>query len=73
MLKAGTTLLIQNDMPRLVLTRKVGETIIISKDDVVVAAVKVSRVEGQQVRLTFEADKEVKILRKELSDGRKQR
>jgi len=60
-------------MPRLVLTRKVGETIIISKDDVVVAAVKVSRVEGQQVRLTFEADKEVKILRKELSDGRKQR
>lgn len=73
MLKAGTTLLIQNDMPRLVLTRKVGETIIISKDDEVVAAVKVSRVEGQQVRLTFEADKEVKILRKELSDGRKQR
>lgn len=50
-----------------------GETIIISKDDEVVASVKVSRVEGNQVRLTFEADKEVKILRKELADGIKQK
>ena len=55
-------------MPRLVLTRKLNEKIIIHDDDGVLARVKISKVDRNQVRLTFEADKEIRIDRQEVFD-----
>jgi carbon storage regulator CsrA len=55
-------------MPRLVLTRKLNEKIILHDDDGVLAEVKISKVDRNQVRLTFEADEKVKIDRKEIFD-----
>lgn len=48
-------------MPRLVLTRKLNEKIILHDDDGVLAEVKISKVDRNQVRLTFEADEKVRI------------
>lgn len=54
-------------MPRLVLTRKINEQIVIHDDDKgVIATVKISKVDRNQVRLTFEADTEVRIDRQEI-------
>lgn len=53
-------------MPRLVLTRKINEAVVIHDDQCVLAKVKVSRVDRNQVRLTFEADENIKIDRLEL-------
>ena len=47
----------------LVLTRRVGESILIGDD----IEVKVSEINGNQVRLWFVAPKEVPIMRKEIS------
>lgn len=55
-----------NRMPRLVLTRKIQETVVIHDDDGVLARVKISKVDRNQVRLTFEADAKVKIDRQEV-------
>jgi carbon storage regulator CsrA len=53
-------------MPRLVLTRKLNEKIILHDDDGVLAEVKISKVDRNQVRLTFEADESIKIDRQEI-------
>jgi len=53
-------------MTRLVLTRKTDEAVVITSDGNHIASVKVSKIGRNQVRLVFEADKSVKIDRKEL-------
>lgn len=55
-------------MPRLVLTRKINEKVILHDDDGVLAEVKVSKVDRNQVRLTFEADDTIRIDRQEVFD-----
>jgi len=55
-------------MSRLVLTRKLNEKVIIHNDDGVLAEIKISRIDRNQVRLTFEADNNVKIDRQEVFD-----
>lgn len=55
-----------SQMPRLVLTRKIQETVVIHSDDGVLARVKISKVDRNQVRLTFEADESVRIDRQEV-------
>jgi carbon storage regulator CsrA len=53
-------------MSRLVLTRKIDETVIIHDYTGVIARVKVSKVDRNQVRLTFEAGEEIRIDRQEV-------
>jgi|TARA_R110000764_G_scaffold1483_2_gene5888 carbon storage regulator CsrA len=53
-------------MSRLVLTRKIDEQVIIHNEDGVIAKVKISKVDRNQVRLTFEAGSEIKIDRQEV-------
>lgn len=55
-------------MSRLVLTRKINEQVIIHDNDGVLAKVKVSKVDRNQVRLTFEADDTIRIDRQEVFD-----
>jgi sRNA-binding carbon storage regulator CsrA len=55
-------------MARLVLTLKLGGQVIIHDDDGVLAKVKLSKVDRNQVRLTFEADLNIKIDRQEVFD-----
>jgi carbon storage regulator CsrA len=55
-------------MPRLVLTRKINEKVILHDDDGVLAEVKISKVDRNQVRLTFEADNKIRIDRQEVFD-----
>ena len=52
-------------MSRLVLTRKLGESVIIHKDDETVCKLTVNKIDRNQIRISFEADKEVKIDRSE--------
>lgn len=53
-------------MSQLVLTRKVNESVIMHKDGDIIATLKISKVDRNQVRITFNADKEVQIDRKEI-------
>lgn len=53
-------------MSRLVLTRKVNESVVVHQDDEVILAVKVSKIDRNQVRLAFNADKKIKIDRNEV-------
>jgi len=53
-------------MSRLVLTRKLNEQVIIHDDEGVIARVKISKVDRNQVRLTFEAGEEIRIDRQEV-------
>lgn len=53
-------------MARLVLTRKKSQSIIIHKDDEVLVQLTVTKVDGNQVRLCLDADKAIKIDRKEV-------
>jgi sRNA-binding carbon storage regulator CsrA len=53
---------------RLVLTLKLDGQVIIHNDDGVLAKVKLSKVDRNQVRLTFEADLNIKIDRQEVFD-----
>lgn len=53
-------------MPRLVLTRKLDEEVIIHDEQGVLAKVKISKVDRNQVRLTFEAPEDIKIDRLEI-------
>lgn len=55
-------------MPRLVLTRKINEQVIIHDDDGILTKVKVSKIDRNQVRLTFEAGEEIRIDRQEVFD-----
>ncbi len=56
-------------MSRLVLTRKINEKVIIhNDDDGVLATLKVSKIDRNQVRLTFEAGEEIRIDRQEIFD-----
>lgn len=55
-------------MPRLVLTRKIDEQVVIHDGSSVLAKVKVSRIDRNQVRLTFEANEEIRIDRQEIFD-----
>ena len=52
----------------LVLTLKLDGQVIIHNDDGVLAKVKLSKVDRNQVRLTFEADLNIKIDRQEVFD-----
>jgi carbon storage regulator CsrA len=52
-------------MSRLVLTRRVDESVVIHRDNKVIATVKVSRVDRNQVRLAFVADHTITIDRQE--------
>ena len=53
-------------MTRLVLTRKLNESVILHKDDKIIASIKIHRIDRNQVRLTFTADKDVVIDREEI-------
>lgn len=53
-------------MSRLVLTRKLNESIVLHKDDETIAVLNVSRIDRNQVRLSFEADETIKIDRSEI-------
>ncbi len=53
-------------MARLVLTRKLNESIVIHKNDEIVVALKISKIDRNQVRITFEADKDIIIDREEV-------
>lgn len=53
-------------MTRLVLTRKLNESVVIKKDDDTLVSLKVSRIDRNQVRITFEANKDIIIKRQEL-------
>lgn len=55
-------------MPRLVLTRKLTEKVVIHDDSGVLARVTISKVDRNQVRLAFEADTKVRIDRQEVFD-----
>jgi len=57
---------IVNNMSRLVLTRKKEQTVVIHNDEGILTSVKVTRIDKNQVRLTFEADSNVKIDREEI-------
>ena len=52
-------------MSILVLTRKIGESVIIHKDDETLCKLSVNRIDRNQVRISFEADPEIKIDRSE--------
>lgn len=55
-------------MSRLVLTRKLNESVVVHQDDKILLAVKVSKIDRNQVRLAFDADTKVKIDRQEVFD-----
>lgn len=55
-------------MSRLVLTRKLNESVVVHKNDEVLVEVKVSKIDRNQIRLAFDADVKVKIDRKEVFD-----
>lgn len=54
----------------LTLTRKVSEEIILRTEQGVIRVV-VSQIKGKQTRISIEAPKEIKILRKEVADEEK--
>ncbi len=68
MLKVVTPKSTVNRMSRLVLTRKLNESVVVHQDDKVLLAVKVSKIDRNQVRLAFDADTKVKIDRQEVFD-----
>lgn len=55
-------------MSRLVLTRKLNEAVVVHKDDQLILSVHVSKIDRNQIRLAFDADKDIKIDRKEVFD-----
>lgn len=52
-------------MSRLVLTRRLNESVVIHRDNEIIATVKLSRIDRNQVRLAFVADPSVTIDRQE--------
>lgn len=58
-------------MTRLVLTRKIDEEIIISNDkQKVVCSIAVSKIDRNNVRLSFEAETDLRIDRKEVFESK---
>jgi carbon storage regulator CsrA len=57
-------------MSRLVLSRRVDETVVIHKNGEIVSKVKVSRINRGQVALTFEADETINIDRQEIYNAK---
>lgn len=55
-------------MPRLVLTRRLNQSVVIHRDNKVVATVKVSRIDRNNVRLAFVAEPTITIDREEVFD-----
>jgi carbon storage regulator CsrA len=55
-----------SNMSRLVLTRKLNESVVVHQNDKVLLAVKISKIDRNQVRLAFDADEEIKIDRQEV-------
>lgn len=53
-------------MSRLVLTRKTNESVVIHKDGDTMVVLNVTRIDRNQVRLSFEADTDIKIDRSEI-------
>ncbi len=53
-------------MTRLVLTRKKDQSVVVHDKDGIITTLKVSRIDNNQIRLTFEADKSVRIDREEV-------
>lgn len=52
-------------MSRLVLTRKLNESVIIHKDGEQIVLVSIAKIDRNQVRVAFEADNTVQINREE--------
>jgi sRNA-binding carbon storage regulator CsrA len=52
-------------MSRLVLTQKTADKVTLTKGDEEIAVITVGKIDRNQVRLTFEADPEVRILRQQ--------
>lgn len=50
------------------MTRKLNESVVVHQDDKILLAVKVSKIDRNQVRLAFDADTKVKIDRQEVFD-----
>jgi len=55
-------------MSRLVLTRRLGQSVVIHRDNKTIATVKVSRVDRYNVRLAFVAEPTIVIDRQEIFD-----
>jgi carbon storage regulator CsrA len=55
-------------MSRLVLTRRLNQSVVIHRDNEILATVKVSRVDRNNVRLAFVADPSITIDRHEVFD-----
>lgn len=55
-------------MSRLVLTRRLNQSVVIHRDNEILATVKVSRVDRNNVRLAFVADPSITIDRQEVFD-----
>ena len=53
-------------MTRLVLTRKTNQAVVVHKDGSVLLTLKITTVDRNQVRLTFEAPKDIIIDREEV-------
>tara|TARA_X000001036_G_C20680092_1_gene805579 strand:- start:456 stop:647 length:192 start_codon:yes stop_codon:yes gene_type:complete len=53
-------------MPRLVLTRKIDEAIVLHSKNKTIAKITVSKIDRNQVRLTFEAEPDLLIDRQEV-------
>ena len=53
-------------MTRLVLTRKTNQAVVVHKDGSVLLTLKITKVDRNQVRLTFEATKDIIIDREEV-------
>lgn len=58
-------------MSRLVLTRRTNETVVLHDGNKVIAEILVARIDRNQVRLSFDADKAVKIDRQEVYETKK--
>ena len=55
-------------MSRLVLTRRLNQSVVIHHDNEVIATVKVSRIDRNNVRLAFVAEPSITIDREEVFD-----
>lgn len=69
MRKVDTTYRTANDMTRLVLSRKINQSVIIHESGKVIAEIKLSKVSDKTVKLTFDADESISIDRAEKLNG----
>lgn len=60
-------------MSRLVLTRSAGNEVVIHEDGEILCKIFITRVERGNVRMSFEASKNVRIDRKEIFDSKIER